>query len=290
MSFLSIEFSETDIYGLELWLGDNFFWLSLIFLAFEFIRLMIKKSLKLNILGDAVANFVTLAASIGINFTIGLLYLSIFYYFYENVSLTQLPINGWTIIICIVLADFIYYWEHRFMHRVGFGWATHAVHHSSPYFNISVAYRLGPLDSFIPVFFHIPLAMLGFNPFLILFAEIVVQLYQTALHTEVIGKFPKIIERIFNTPSHHRVHHGSNPEYLDKNYAGILIIWDRMFGTFEEEKEKVVYGVTEPINSVNPIIVFFCGFIWMFKRIKEEKGFGNKIKTIFLPPDWKSEP
>ena len=286
LEFLNAPFTEMDIYGLEITIDDWFFLFAMIFLGFELLRLLVKKALTWNIIGDTIANFLTLVGFLGIGLAFIGIYTSAFFIAFDYFSITQLPINGWTIAAALILADIAYYWEHRFMHRVGFGWATHAVHHSSPYFNISVAYRFGPLDGIMPIVFHLPLVMMGFNPFLILFAEAMVQLYQTALHTETIGKFPRPIEYIMNTPSHHRVHHGSNPQYLDKNYGGILIIWDRMFGTFEEEKEKVVYGVTEPINSVNPFVVFFCGFTWLAKRMWNAPGLGNKIKAFFLPPDW----
>lgn len=290
MEFMNMLIDETQIYLWELALENWFFVLSLAFLGFELLRLAAKKLLSWNMIGDTVANFATQIAFIAITFLIVGTYVGIFFYAYENWSFSELPINGWTIVVCIILADIAYYWEHRFVHRFGLGWATHAVHHSSPYFNISVAYRFGPLDGIMPLFFHLPLVLMGFHPFVVFFAEIVVQLYQTALHTEVIRKFPRPIEVVFNTPSHHRVHHGSNPQYLDKNYGGIFILWDRMFGTFEEEKEKVVYGVTEPINSVNPVVVFFCGFIWLGKRVARVPGVVNKLKALVMPPDWEPEP
>ena len=173
------------------------------------------------------------------------------------------------------------------MHRCALGWATHTVHHSSPYFNISVAYRFGPLDGVMPFFFHLPLAMLGFNPIVIIFAEGFVQLYQTLLHTEVVKKLPRPVEYLFNTPSHHRVHHGSNPEYIDKNYAGILIIWDRMFGTFAEEKAKVNFGITVPVNTINPLKVFFVGLTRLASQVSACKGISAKLGTLIMPPGWK---
>ena len=286
MEFLNSSFTEVEVYGFELSIDYWVFLLSMAFLGFELVRYAVKKAMSWGLVGDTVTNFVTLGAFLGITFVIAGAYVAAFFYVYENWSITQLPINGWQILGCVVLADIAYYWEHRFMHRFGLGWATHAVHHSSPHFNISVAYRFGPLDGIFPIIFHLPLAVLGFHPFVIFLAEAVVQLYQTLLHTETVKKLPRPIEYIMNTPSHHRVHHGSNPQYLDKNYAGIFIVWDRMFGTFAEEKEKVVFGVTEPINTVNPLTVFFCGFLWLGKRIWEVQGVGNKIKAIVLPPDW----
>ena len=289
MDFLQNTFTEWQLYEWEEIIGYWFFYASIAFLGFELIRLLFKKALTKNILGDTITNFMTLGMFIGINLLLAGFYIGVFYFFYEYASIAQLPINVWTIIACIILADIAYYWEHRAMHRFGLGWATHTVHHSSPHFNISVAYRFGPLDGIIPVFFHIPLAIMGFHPFLILFAEMMVQLYQTALHTETVKKFPKPIEAVMNTPSHHRVHHGSNPQYIDKNYAGIFIVWDKMFGTFEEEQEKVVYGVLPPINSINPFHVFFHGLTGLFSKMWKAKGLKNKLLYLVKPPGWHPE-
>lgn len=286
MNFFESTFDEFQLYEWEELIGDWFFIASIIFLCFELVRLFIKKKLNKNVLGDAVTNFVTLGMFMGINLLLIGAYIGAFYFFYEYVSFVQLPINVLTIVACIILADLAYYWEHRAMHRFGIGWATHTVHHSSPHFNISVAYRFGPLDGVIPLFFHIPLAMLGFHPFVILFAEMMVQLYQTALHTEAVRKLPKPVEAVMNTPSHHRVHHGSNPQYIDKNYAGIFIIWDKMFGTFEKEEEEVVYGVLPPINSINPIHVFFHGLTGLTGKVVRAKGINNKLLYLVKPPGW----
>lgn len=182
-----------------------------------------------------------------------------------------------------MLADLTYYWEHRFTHRVGIAWATHAVHHSSPYFNISVAYHFGPQDGFFPLFFHMPLVFAGFHPLLVLIAEAVVQLYQTPLHTEAKGKLPKPVESVMNTPSHHTVHHGTDPQYIDKNYGGIFIVSDRLFGTFEEEREKVVYGISKPLRSINPFVVFFHGINRLTRRVVENPGVGAKVKVLIEP-------
>jgi len=121
----------------------------------------------------------------------------------------------------------------------------------------------------------------------VFFAEMFVQIYQTLLHTEAIKKLPKPVEAVMNTPSHHRVHHGSNKAYLDKNYGGIFIIWDRLFGSFAREDEPVVYGLVKPINSINPLVAFFHGFYRVGKNIVTAKGLRNKIMYFVGPPDWK---
>lgn len=286
MEFMQQTFHEDYLPYWEELIGDWFFLFSVAFLTFELIRYAFKKGLTWNLVGDTFVNAATFVFFTGITLVIATAYVTIFFIVYEYYRVWEFPISGGTILLCILLADLAYYWEHRFVHRIGLGWATHSVHHSSPHFNISVAYRFGPLDSIFPIFFHLPLAFFGFHPFIIFLCEMLVQLYQTVLHTESIKKLPRIIEAIFNTPSHHRVHHGSNRRYLDKNYAGILIIWDKMFGTFEEENEKVVYGLTEPIGSNNPIYVFFAGFIELAKNMYNSGKIGSGLAYLIKPPGW----
>ena len=289
MDFLLAPLSADTLIWLEGFIDDWFIVFALAFLAFEFVRYAIYKKLNWVLVGDTLTNYVTLAFFIGLTILfLGAFYISTFYYAFQF-ALFDIEINWITVLVCIVLADLAYYWEHRFMHRVNLAWATHTVHHSSPFFNISVAYRFGPLDSFWPVFFHLPLVVLGFDPIMVLFAEVVVQVYQTALHTETIGKLPRPIEAVMNTPSHHRVHYGSNRQYLDKNYGGILIVWDRMFGTFAEEREKVVYGLVTPIDSINPLVAFLHGFYRLGKAVVDMPGLGNKLGVLFGPPGWQPD-
>ena len=286
MNTLLLPISTDWLEWLEKFIDDWFFVFALIFLAFEFIRYAAYKKLSWTMVGDTITNYITLAAFIAITvFVVGAFYVTTFYYAFQF-AIFDIEINWVTVAICVVLADLAYYWEHRFMHRVNFAWATHTVHHSSPFFNISVAYRFGPMDSLWPVLFHLPLVLLGFNPVVVLFAEVIVQVYQTVLHTEAVGKLPRPIEALMNTPSHHRVHHGSNRNYLDKNYAGIFIIWDRMFGTFAVEKEKVVYGLVTPIESINPAIAFLHGFYRISRDVWNMPGFSNKIGVLLRPPGW----
>lgn len=271
---------------LQDYIGGLFFYAGLLYFVFEIARYLLLKQMNWTWVGDSVTNFLTYLAYpymsrlLGAAFFIGL-----FFHAQANWAIVEIPINLFTIALVVILADFIYYWEHRF-HMTGIGWMTHTVHHSSPEFNISVAYRFGPLDGFFPWFFHLPLVLLGFDPLLVWGAEIMVQAYQAILHTEAIPKLHRSIEKVFNTPSHHRVHHGSNPQYCDKNYAGILIIWDKMFGTFEEEDEKVVYGITKPLNSVNPLVVFFHGFYRFFEELKKSRSVKEFIGYLIMPPGW----
>ena len=280
--------AESGMYRWETVLGSWFFILSLAFLAVELIRYVVIRKMNWKLAGDTVTNFVTQAMFAALTYgLLGALYVSAYLYF-QQFAILDIGISWSTVLLCVVAADLAYYWEHRFTHRVGIAWATHTVHHSSPFFNISVAYRFGPMDGIWPIFFHLPLVIVGFNPFVVFFSEALVQFYQTALHTEIVRKLPRPVEYVFNTPSHHRVHHGANDRYIDKNYGGILIIWDRLFGTFAEENEKVVYGITRPIESVNPFVVFFHGLTRLWQQIRDASGPVNKLKTMTMPPGWRS--
>lgn len=257
------------------------------FFFVELIRYAYLKRLNFDVIADSVANVVTFVCFVAIEYALGILFATkLYFWIYQNLSLVHLSLNWVTIVTCVLLADLMYYWDHRMMHRIGIGWATHTVHHSSPHFNMSVAYRFGPLDAVFPLLFSFPIVMLGYHPILVLLSEVLVQQFQAILHTEAIGKLPRPIEYLFNTPSHHRVHHGMNRHYWDRNYAGMLIIWDRMFGTFEPEVEPVIYGIERPIHSNNPIKVFLHGIKRLISKIVLTRGFSNKLRVLVKPPSW----
>ncbi|WP_018147686.1 sterol desaturase family protein [Henriciella marina] len=162
--------------------------------------------------------------------------------------------------VVMLIYDFFYYWKHRLGHMTRAMWAEHVTHHSSPDYNLATALRqpwTGPLTGL--VFSGIPMVLIGFSPAWIVLASAFHLAYQFWIHTEAIGRLPGWYELIFNTPSHHRVHHATNPRYLDRNFGGTLIIWDRLFGTFEAERaeERPHYGIFKPLNSTNPIKVAF---------------------------------
>ncbi|WP_298420396.1 sterol desaturase family protein [uncultured Kordia sp.] len=288
IEFLSKKIDWIDIeYWFYIFNDLSLLYIIVPFFVVELIRYAFLKRLNKDLVLDSIANVITFGAFLIIEITLGILAITkVYFWIHHHFSLPHLELNLTTIIACIILADFAYYWEHRMMHRIGIGWATHTVHHSSPHFNMSVAYRFGPFDAILPIAFSLPLVMLGFDPILVLLSEVFVQVFQTLLHTEIIGKLTKPVEYIFNTPSHHRVHHGSNRQYWDKNYAGIFIIWDRLLGTFEPEVEKVVYGISEPLNSVNPVKVFFHGIARFFRKLKQINGIKNKLLAFIKPPDW----
>lgn len=282
-----MQFTATDVSAREAWLETwGFFGFGLLLLV-ELARLALRGELRWNILGDAITNFVTLGFFVVLTYGFfAAAYVAGFYWFQANFALAEVPVNAATVVLVVVLCDLAYYWEHRFVHRNGLGWATHTVHHSSPCFNISVAYRFGPFDGIWPFFFHVPLVILGFDPLLVFAGEAFVQLYQTVLHTEVVRKLPRPMEWLMNTPSHHRVHHGSNPEYLDRNYGGIFIVWDRLFGTFADEREPVIYGLTEPVRSINPFVVFCHGIERLVRRTVATRTLGDALYSLVAPPEW----
>lgn len=214
----------------------------------------------------------------------------VFLFIYNQFRIFTIPFTWWGWVLIFFAEDFGYYWFHRISHTNRFFWASHVVHHSSKHYNLSTALRQTWTGNFTSFVFYLWLPFLGFHPVMILMQMSVSLLYQYWIHTELIKKMPKWFEFIFNTPSHHRVHHATNPQYLDRNHAGILIIWDRMFGTFEPEVEKPIYGLTENIETYNPLKVAFHEWIQMFKdAFTSRTSFTNRIKYFFKPPGWKHD-
>ena len=214
------------------------------------------------------------------------------YYVSENFRVFTIPITWWSFIILIFLDDFSYYWFHRTSHENRFFWASHVVHHSSKHYNLSTALRQTWTGSFYSFIFWLWLPLIGFHPGIIIFQMSISLLYQFWIHTELIQKTPKWIEFFFNTPSHHRVHHGSNPIYLDRNHAGILIIWDKLFGTFQPElkSEKVKYGLVVNIKTYNPIFIAFNEWGALFKDLNTKNiSVRNRIRYLYKPPGWKHD-
>jgi len=215
-----------------------------------------------------------------------------FSYVWQHFRITTIPFAWWSWLLIFFLEDFSYYLNHRIGHRSRLFWASHVVHHSSEKYNLSTALRQTWTGGFYGFIFWVWLAFLGFHPLMILTQMSVSLIYQYWIHTELINKMPKWFEAIFNTPSHHRVHHGNNPLYLDKNYAGILIIWDKLFGTFqpELEEEKVVYGLTTNIKTYNLLKIAFHEWIALFKDVFTAKtSFINKLKYFIKPPGWRHD-
>lgn len=187
--------------------------------------------------------------------------------------------------LLLIGQDFMYYWLHRIDHYCRMFWAVHVTHHSSEEFNLSVGFRSSVFQPIYRFIFFIPLTLLGFRGIDIMFIYSATQIYGILIHTQSVGKLG-VLEYFLSTPSHHRVHHGSNVKYLDKNMGMLLIIWDKIFGTFEAEDEKVVYGLTENLNSYNPIKMVFHEWTNIFHDLKKPSSFKTKLMYVFGPPGW----
>ncbi len=197
----------------------------------------------------------------------------------------NLAVAGATWLLLFVLTDFCYYWFHRVHHESRFFWAAHVTHHSSVYYNLSTALRQSwtPFTSWI---FYIPVMLVGFTPAQWAFAYSLNLIYQYWIHTERIDRMPRWFEFTFNTPSHHRVHHGSNPAYLDSNYGGILIIWDRMFRSFVPEQDAVTYGLTKNISTYNPLRVAYHEFGAIGRDVWRAQTWRDRWRYAFASPGW----
>ena len=237
---------------------------------------------------DTVASLVTGGISV---VTVGVLHLGIFALaslFYERrlFTLGQGPL-AWA--VGMIAWDFAYYWLHRWEHASRILWATHVSHHSSQRYNFSTALRQ-PWAPLLTTVTFPPLALLGLEPWLLMACGGLNLIYQFLVHTETVSKLHPALEFVFNTPSHHRVHHGSNPQYLDKNHGGILILWDRMFGSFEPEVEPVVYGLVKNIESFNVWTIFVHEVVAIARDARRAPSWGDKLRCVFANPGWKPKP
>lgn len=258
--------------------------LPLLLLPLEFWRLHKAKALGKRTWLEVLAN---LSPIIPVIATTGMVTAFVVWLFSSasNFAIAQLPINIWTILAAIILADFMYYWDHRLGHRVRLLWAvSHSVHHSSPLYNQTTALRISFVDGFISPWYYLPIVLLGFNPFLVAAAFGVVLAYQQWIHTETIGKLGWF-DLIFNSPSNHRVHHATQEQYLDKNYGGIFMIWDHLFGTYEPEGDPVSYGLVHQIDSVNPVMVHWAEAIRFVKKFVTLTTWKQRLTYMFKAPD-----
>nr|WP_068888149.1 sterol desaturase family protein [Pedobacter panaciterrae] len=237
---------------------------------------------------DTLTNVYLMASAFVINIITKAGTFMLLQYFYLHYRLFQISnvLIYW--VVLILAQDFLYWFLHYTGHYVRFFWAMHVTHHSSEHFNLTTGFRSTVFEPLYRVFFYLPLALMGFNAFDILFAYLVTQIYGNIVHTQSIGKLHPIIEYLFVTPSHHRVHHASNVRYLDKNMGMVLILWDRIFGTFQEEvpEEKIKYGLTTQPEDSGPVNIIFHEFIALYADVKKAPTFKDKLKYIFYPPGW----
>ncbi len=203
--------------------------------------------------------------------------------------LFTIEVTWWTALPIFVAVEFCYYWFHRASHRITWFWSAHVVHHSDDKMNLSTAMRQSLLYSVVGWWlFFTPLMMLGVHPVWVFFFYALDLIYQFFIHTEVVTKLPRWVEFIFDTPSNHRAHHGTNPEYVDKNYGGVLIIFDRLFGTYVEEdpvNNPVQYGAIGEKATDNLFHIIFAVFFRMWQQVLTAKGLANKLKMLFRPPE-----
>lgn len=210
------------------------------------------------------------------------------YFWAWQYRLFEIGWQWWAWTLCFVLDDLCYYWVHRAGHRIRWMWASHVNHHSSQHYNLSTALRQSWTGTLAVNFlFRMPLLLIGFHPMMILFCAGLNLIYQFWFHTEAIDKCPRWFEAVFNTPSHHRVHHATNPLYLDRNYAGVFIVWDRLFGTFQRELEgvQIHYGLVRQLGSFNLLWVAFHEWIGIARDVWNAP-WGAKLGYIWRPPGW----
>lgn len=195
----------------------------------------------------------------------------------------------WAWPLCFVLDDLAYFFSHWFMHRVRWGWASHVIHHSSQHYNLSTALRQTWTGFFSLTWtFRLPLFLIGFHPAMVFFCVGINLIYQFWIHTEAVGRLPRWVEAVMNTPSHHRVHHATNPRYLDRNYAGVFIVWDRMFGTFEPERddERPRYGIVKNLGTFNVVWAAFHEWIGIARDLRSAKNWCERWRYVAGPPGW----
>lgn len=254
----------------------------LTFIVYEFI-----KHRKLYDIKDSLSNTALALLHQGSD-ALSLIVLMPFFYWLHQFAVFDISLNFATIFIAFLLQDFLYYWFHKASHHIHWLWAAHVVHHSSTHMNFSTAFRQSLMYPLAGMWiFWMPMIIIGFDPNTVFTVVALNLAYQFFVHTQIVHKLGWF-EKIFNTPSHHRVHHSTNKAYLDRNFAGVLIIWDKMFGTYvEENTEKngpCRYGIIGQIKSNNPFYISFHQWIYLFKKTVDAKGLKAKYRVLFTYP------
>jgi sterol desaturase/sphingolipid hydroxylase (fatty acid hydroxylase superfamily) len=238
-------------------------------------------------LHDTITNFSTGIGSQVAGLLSKALLVGAYLWIYENWAFVQQTPTWYSALFALLGFDFIYYWAHRWSHEVNFLWGAHVVHHQSEEYNLSVALRQSWIHNLLAFVLFLPLPFLGFEPTLFFSVAAFVTLFQFWVHTKAVDKLPRWFEYIFNTPSHHRVHHAVNPKYIDKNHAAVFILWDRIFGTFKEEEESPTFGITTPLSSFNPTWANLHYYKEMWQLAKITPRFSDKIRILWARPGWR---
>lgn len=255
-------------------------------LLLELAWLGYRRHLGWNRIKEMVANGVTVVVAIPTGIVAIALWDAVFGAV-EDISPWAIPTTWVTAVIAVVVADFIFYWQHRYEHERRLLWDLyHSVHHSSPNFDATTSLRVGMFDVLVTAGVTVPMVAIGFPPLLAVAAMVVSLGYQTWIHTELIGRMPRWFESVFNTPSHHRVHHGTEEHYLDTNYGGILIIWDRLFGTFQLETVRPTYGLTTQIESSGPIDIQFAELRRLTQDLRGDDSWRTRFRRLWNGPAW----
>jgi len=233
---------------------------------------------------DTAASLAMLAGNVAVNLalasTLGKVHNKLFAKRVANIGARR-----GAFLAALVTWDFLYYWDHRWQHEKRIFWANHVTHHSSERYNLSTALRQ-PWSAYLLSWVFFPMPLVGFTAAQTAKAGQLNLLYQYWIHTEAIDRLSPAAEKVLNTPSHHRVHHGANPQYIDKNYGGILITWDKLFGTFEPEVRRIKYGLTKNIKTFNPVKIGYQEFADIARDVRRTKGWRNKLGHIWKNPGW----
>jgi len=277
--------SFTDINNIQKNAPDIIIWAAPVMFFFVLLEWMISylQDYKLYKKKDTMGSIMVGIGSVSINtaLKLGMFYLVIWIY---NLLPWRMHLNWWTFIPCYIIFDWCSYWSHRISHQQRFWWATHVVHHTSELYNLTVSFRISWVQNLKLIFF-IPVALIGFHPIIFFVVNQIAVLFQFWVHTEYIRKLHPLIENIFATPSNHRVHHGSQEKYINKNYGATFIFWDKLYGTYQKEEEQAVYGITHNIElKADPFYINFHEYGEIWKDLKNAPGFKAKFFVLFGNP------
>lgn len=239
---------------------------------------------------DAAANVAITVVFLLVDLVLGAIVpVALMVFLHEHLALWSLAGSGWGWLAAFVLYDLCWYVDHRIAHRTGLFWAMHHVHHSSMAYNTTVASRGFIVDNTFlsrPLFYLLP--VLGVSPLQFIVIKIVTSIWGIAQHTRVVGRLP-VLDLVLATPSNHRVHHGSDAQYLDRNYGEVLMVWDHLFGSYTAEGAEPTYGVTEPINTNDPVKIEIAGIRWLAAKVRSMDTVGDKLRCLYMPPGWEPE-